>query len=68
MSLMRQMRGGEEDQSGFGVRRRGTGINADLLAQRMAKAKKRLGLIEGLPPLAVDRFRSPGPEGQLALF
>ncbi len=68
MSLVRQMREGKEYQSGFGVRQRGTGIYADLLAQRMAKARQRLGLTGGLPPLALDRFRPPGARGQLPLF
>lgn len=68
MSLVRQMREGGEYQSGFGVRQRGTGVHADLLAQRMAKARKRLGLVGGLPPLAVDRFRPPGLNGQMTLF
>ena len=68
MSLVRQMRGGEENQSGFGVRQRGTGVYADLLAQRVAKARQRLGLANRLPPLSVQHFRPPGPPGQMALF
>ncbi len=50
MSLVRQMRDGKEYDSGFGTRQRGTGIYADLLAQRMTKARKRLGLMGGMPP------------------
>lgn len=68
MSLVRQMREGRENQSGFGVRQRGTGIYADLLAERMTKARKRLGLVGGLPPLAVEHFRPPGAGGQISLF
>ena len=68
MSLVRQMREGRENQSGFGVRQRGTGIYADLLAQRMTKAKRRLGLMGGLPPLVVEHFRPPGVGGQISLF
>ncbi|OAE16902.1 radical SAM protein [Pseudomonas brenneri] len=44
MSLVRQVRGGEVYDSRFGVRMRGEGPFADLLAQRFAKAIKRLGL------------------------
>jgi DNA repair photolyase len=68
MSLLRQMREGRENQSGFGVRQRGTGIYADLLAQRMAKARKRLGLTKTMPPLSVAHFRPPGMKGQMSLF
>jgi DNA repair photolyase len=44
MSLVRQVRGGEVYDSRFGVRMRGEGPFADLLAQRFRKAIKRLGL------------------------
>ena len=44
MSLVRQVRGGEVYDSRFGVRMRGEGPFADLLAQRFSKAIKRLGL------------------------
>lgn len=44
MSLVRQVRGGEVYDSRFGVRMRGEGPFAELLAQRFSKAVKRLGL------------------------
>ncbi|MNR44047.1 hypothetical protein D3C85_1627400 [compost metagenome] len=44
LSLVRQSRGGELYDSRFGARMRGEGPFADLLAQRFAKAIKRLGL------------------------
>ena len=44
MSLVRQVRGGEVYDSRFGVRMRGEGPFAYLLAQRFSKAIKRLGL------------------------
>ncbi|MBD0706000.1 MULTISPECIES: PA0069 family radical SAM protein [unclassified Pseudomonas] len=44
LSLVRQSRGGELYDSRFGSRMRGEGPFADLLAQRFAKALKRLGL------------------------
>ena len=68
MSLVRQMRGGEAYQADFGVRQRGTGVHAELLARRMAVARRRLGLNGDLGPLAVDRFRPPGLPGQISLF
>ncbi|RRW67737.1 PA0069 family radical SAM protein [Pseudomonas fluorescens] len=44
LSLIRQSRGGELYDSRFGARMRGEGPFADLLAQRFAKAIKKLGL------------------------
>lgn len=68
MSLLRQMREGRENNSEFGLRQRGTGVFADLLARRVALARKRLGLDQGLPPLDCGKFRPPNPGGQYALF
>lgn len=68
MSLVRQMREGRENNSEFGTRQRGTGVFADLLARRVAVARKRLGLDQGLPPLDCGKFRPPDRGGQLALF
>ena len=67
MSLVRQVRGGEVYDSRFGVRMRGEGPFADLLAQRFAKAIKRLGLNrrEGFN-LYCSAFCPPGR--QLALL
>ena len=68
MSLVQQMRGGKDYASGFGTRMRGEGPFADLLAARMAKAKRRLGF-PGLPELDMSRFAPPRPESpQGALF
>ena len=44
LSLIRQTRGGALYDSRFGVRQKGTGVYADLLAQRFAVAARRLGL------------------------
>lgn len=68
MSLLRQMREGRENSPAFGLRQRGTGVFADLLAQRFRVARRRLGLDAGLPPLELARFRPPGRGGQLPLF
>ncbi|QJI18517.1 MULTISPECIES: PA0069 family radical SAM protein [unclassified Pseudomonas] len=67
MSLVRQVRGGEVYDSRFGVRMRGEGPFADLLAKRFAKAIKRLGLDrrEGFN-LDCSAFCPPGR--QLALL
>ena len=67
MSLIRQSRGGKNYDSQFGKRMRGEGIFADLLAQRFALARKRLGLIrrEGFT-LDCSQFAPPGR--QMALL
>ncbi|MBV6751599.1 PA0069 family radical SAM protein [Pseudomonas chlororaphis] len=67
LSLIRQTRGGELYDSRFGARMRGEGPFADLLAQRFAKAIKRLGLNrrEGYN-LDCTAFCPPG--GQMSLL
>ena len=68
LSLLRQMHGGSVYRAEFGVRRRGAGVFADLLAQRFAVAARRLGLDAPLPPLDCTRFRPPRLDGQMDLF
>ena len=66
MSLVQQMRGGRDNDPRFGVRLRGEGVFAELLAQRFRSTAKRLGfaLGEGFK-LRRDLFRPPGPQGAL---
>jgi DNA repair photolyase len=67
MSLIRQMRGGKDYDSRFGIRSRGEGPFAQLLAQRFAKARARLGYGR-LPALDCSKFvppRNPSPQGDL---
>ncbi|HEY4555818.1 MAG TPA: PA0069 family radical SAM protein [Lysobacter sp.] len=67
MSLVQQMRGGKDYQSGFGTRMRGTGPFAQLIAQRFAKAHRRFGYAR-LPALDATRFVAPrrtSPQGEL---
>jgi DNA repair photolyase len=66
MSLVRQMRDGQEYDSTWGVRQRGSGVFADLLSQRFKKACVRLGLNQNRAQLDISRFRKPS--AQLALF
>jgi DNA repair photolyase len=69
MSLVRQMRGGKDYESGFGVRQTGTGTFAELIGKRFDLACQRLGLNrrtrEGLD---TSRFRPPRSGPQLDLF
>ena len=62
MSLVRQCRGGANYDSRFGVRMRGEGPFADLLARRFQIACTRLGLNrrDGFATLDCSRFAPPG--------
>jgi DNA repair photolyase len=67
MSLMQQLHGGKAYDSAFGTRMRGTGVFAQLLKARFAKAHARLGY-GALPPLDETAFlrpRPPSPQGVL---
>lgn len=67
MSLVQQMRGGRDYDSGFGTRMTGTGPFAQLISQRFRKARARLGYGR-LPALDTTRFvppRAESPQGRL---
>lgn len=67
MSLIRQMRGGKDYDSTFGTRMRGEGPFAQLIAQRFAKAYRRLGF-DSHRELDTSQFvppRKPSPQGEL---
>lgn len=66
MTLVRDMRGGKAYDSRFGIRQRGTGPYAELIAHRFAAATKRYGLSTEKAPLDTSRFHVAGP--QLSLF
>ncbi len=69
MSLVRQMRGGRENDSAFGGRMVGSGPVAELMARRFTLACQRLGLNAQHARLRSDLFRRPrGPTPQLDLF
>ena len=69
MSIIRQSRGGQEYDSGFGTRMRGTGLFAELIAQRFALATKRLHMGFGSRMrLDTSHFKVPPAGGQLELL
>jgi len=70
MSRVREMRGGRDNDPGFGSRMRGSGEFADLLHRRFDIACERLGYNTGRRHRSLDttRFRKPQLDGQLALF
>ena len=63
ISVLRQCRGGADNDARFGHRMRGTGTFADLLAQRFRVACKRLDLApgEGTSGGRTDLFTPPAP-------
>ena len=64
MSLIRELRGGRENDARFGSRMRGTGPYALLLRNRFKLACQRLGLDSGSrDALDSTRFRPPGAAG-----
>ena len=70
ISLIRQSRGGSDNDSRFGHRMRGTGHFAEVLKQRFELSCKKLGLNMGEDPAArTDLFRVPARTGdQFSLF
>jgi DNA repair photolyase len=62
MSLIRDMRGGRENDPRFGTRMRGTGPYAQLLSNRFRLACRRLNLnSDPRTPLETTLFRPPAP-------
>jgi DNA repair photolyase len=73
MSIVRQMRGGRENDPNFGSRMSGSGNYAELMHKRFDIACRRYGLNghgagREPPELDCSRFRAPSPGGQGQLF
>jgi len=69
MNLVRDYRGGRDNDPRFGSRFTGEGPYAVLMQQRFEKAVSRLGLEEDSMPLRTDLFAHPQKEtAQLSLF
>jgi DNA repair photolyase len=74
ISIVRQVRGGRENDPRFGSRMSGSGNFADLIQRRFEIACGRLGLnseenhMASRGGLDCTRFRPPSPAGQLKLF
>ena len=70
MSLVRQMRGGQDYDADFATRMKGSGVYADLLAQRFRIATQRLGLqTRHISRMDASAFRPPAPDAaQQRLF
>ncbi|UZW56278.1 PA0069 family radical SAM protein [Sphingobium sp. JS3065] len=67
MAIIRDIRGGRDNDPNFGSRMRGQGVWADLIRARFQKARKRAGFTGERVTLRTDLFRRP--EGaQMSLF
>jgi DNA repair photolyase len=63
MSVMRQMRGGKDYESDWGIRQTGRGPYAWMIGRRFEAATKRLGLNTERRKLRTDLFNPPVPVG-----
>ena len=69
MAVMQAMRGGKDYDATWGLRQRGEGPFAKLVAERVELAAKRHGLTIGSVRLRTDLFSRPAPQRpQLELF
>ena len=71
MARIREMRGGKDYDATFSTRMKGEGVWAQLIAQRLAKARRRYGLDRERRALDLAQFRKPLPtrrDGQSDLF
>ena len=65
MSLIRDLRGGRDNDPNFESRMRGQGHYAELIRTRFEKAKARFGLAGGRISLRKDLFVAPSDQGRL---
>lgn len=68
MARLREMHDGQTYRSDFGMRMRGQGPYAQMIAHRVALAMKSSGLDHDLPNLDCNAFQLPGRGHQLSLF
>lgn len=69
IKLLQEMHGGADYRAAFGLRQRGTGPYADLIATRFKSTARRLGLDARSLKMRTDLFQPPRQDdAQLALF
>jgi DNA repair photolyase len=71
MARVREMRGGKDYDARFGMRMKGEGVWADLIAQRFRRIVAKVGLDRERAPLDLTQFRKPlrpRTDGQQDLF
>jgi DNA repair photolyase len=68
MGIVRELRGGRDNDPQFFTRMKPSGVWADLLRARFRLARKRAGIDNPRFELDCTAFRSPGADGQLTLL
>ena len=68
LGILREMRGGRDNDPRFHTRMRPKGVWADLFRARFTLACKREGIAQSAPMLDISRFRPPARYGQMSLF
>jgi len=68
MARIHDMRGGKDYDADFASRMKGSGLWAELIAQRFEKATRRIGFNRERIAMDLTAFRPPGAPGQGSLF
>jgi DNA repair photolyase len=68
MGIVRDVRGGRDNEPGFFTRMKPEGVWADLIRARFRAACRRAGIDQPSFVLDTSQFRAPDRDGQLALF
>lgn len=68
MGIVRDLRGGRDNDPRFGNRMRGQGVWADLMRTRFRRAMRAYGLDKPAVSLRSDLFVAPERDGQLRMF
>ncbi|MEL6292418.1 MAG: PA0069 family radical SAM protein, partial [Pseudomonadota bacterium] len=64
IKLLQSMHGGQDYRADFGLRQKGSGPFAELIAKRFALSLRRFGLLRRAAPLRTDLFRPSGGIGR----
>ena len=67
MAIIRDLRGGRDNDPNFGSRMRGQGVWADLIRSRFVKARRKAGFGDDRLTLRTDLFH-PSEGAQMRLF
>jgi DNA repair photolyase len=68
LGRVRDLRGGELNDTRFGTRMKGEGVLAESIADLFAVARQKAGLVRKAPPMSTAAFRRPADSLQPTLF
>lgn len=68
MGIVRDIRGGRDNDPAYFTRMKGKGVWPDLIRQRVRRAARKHGMDRPFPPLRSDLFRPPERDGQMELI